>query len=53
MSTDVNRASGLELHDLNCGFKVYRANVVQALAIPGEMYRLIPAIAASAQARGC
>ncbi len=41
------KASGLELHDLNCGFKAYRANVVQALAIPGEMYRLIPAIAAS------
>ncbi len=41
------KASGLDLHDLNCGFKVYRANVVKALAIPGEMYRFIPAIAAS------
>ena len=41
------KASGLELHDLNCGFKAYRADVVKALAIPGEMYRFIPAIAAS------
>ena len=41
------KASGLELHDLNCGFKAYRANVVHSLAIPGEMYRFIPAIAAS------
>ena len=41
------KASGLELHDLNCGFKAYRADVVHSLAIPGEMYRFIPAIAAS------
>jgi glycosyltransferase involved in cell wall biosynthesis len=41
------KASGLKLHDLNCGFKAYRADVVKALAIPGEMYRFIPAIAAS------
>jgi len=41
------KASGLELHDLNCGFKAYRATVVHSLAIPGEMYRFIPAIAAS------
>ena len=41
------RASGVDLHDLNCGFKAYRADVVRALAIPGEMYRFIPVIAAS------
>lgn len=41
------RVSGVELHDLNCGFKAYRADVVRALAIPGEMYRFIPVIAAS------
>ncbi len=41
------KASGVELHDLNCGFKAYRIDVVRALAIPGEMYRFIPVIAAS------
>lgn len=41
------RVSGVDLHDLNCGFKAYRADVVRALAIPGEMYRFIPVIAAS------
>jgi glycosyltransferase involved in cell wall biosynthesis len=41
------KASGVDLHDLNCGFKAYRADVVRALAIPGEMYRFIPVIAAS------
>lgn len=41
------RVSGVALHDLNCGFKAYRADVVRALAIPGEMYRFIPVIAAS------
>lgn len=40
-------ATGVELHDLNCGFKAYRSDVVRALAIPGEMYRFIPVIAAS------
>ncbi len=41
------RVSGIALHDLNCGFKAYRADVVRALAIPGEMYRFIPVIAAA------
>ncbi|MFN8108983.1 MAG: glycosyltransferase family 2 protein [Thermoleophilia bacterium] len=43
----VTRAvSGVPLHDLNCGFKAYRAEVVRALAIAGDQYRYIPVLAA-------
>ena len=39
------RISGLRLHDLNCGLKAYRAEVVQGLAIYGELHRFIPVLA--------
>ncbi len=39
-------ASGVPLHDLNCGFKVYRAEVVNSLALAGDQYRYIPVLAA-------
>lgn len=38
-------AAGLELHDMNCGFKAYRAEVVRELALYGEMHRYIPVMA--------
>ncbi len=37
--------SGLKLHDFNCGLKVYRREVTQAIRIHGELHRYIPAIA--------
>ena len=39
------RVSGVPLHDLNCGFKVYRSEVVDALALAGDQYRYIPVLA--------
>jgi glycosyltransferase involved in cell wall biosynthesis len=39
--------SGLDLHDFNCGFKAYRAEVVNELDLYGEMHRFIPVLAAS------
>jgi dolichol-phosphate mannosyltransferase len=41
----VGRVSGLRLHDLNCGLKAYRAEVVQGLRIYGELHRFIPVLA--------
>lgn len=38
--TDVN------IHDTNCGFKVYRKEVVKSLNLYGELYRFIPIFAA-------
>lgn len=37
--------SGLTLHDVNCGLKGYRRQVVQELRLYGEMHRFIPVIA--------
>ncbi|WP_217914262.1 glycosyltransferase family 2 protein [Miltoncostaea marina] len=39
------RMSGIGLHDLNCGFKAYRAEVVASLALTGDQYRYIPVLA--------
>jgi dolichol-phosphate mannosyltransferase len=37
--------SGVKLHDHNCGFKCYRAEVVRDLVLYGGMHRMIPALA--------
>jgi glycosyltransferase involved in cell wall biosynthesis len=37
--------SGLRLHDLNCGLKAYRAEVVHNLVLYGELHRFIPVLA--------
>ena len=39
------RVSGLRLHDLNCGLKAYRAEVIQGLRLYGELHRFIPVLA--------
>lgn len=39
------RVSGLKLHDLNCGLKAYRAEVVHDLRLYGELHRYIPVLA--------
>lgn len=38
-------ASGVKLHDFNCGLKAYRSEVVKALNVYGEMHRYLPALA--------
>ena len=37
--------SGVRLHDVNCGLKAYRAEVVQGMRIYGELHRFIPILA--------
>ena len=39
------RVSGLRLHDMNCGLKAYRAEVVHGLRLYGELHRFIPVLA--------
>ncbi|HMM49730.1 MAG TPA: glycosyltransferase family 2 protein [Miltoncostaeaceae bacterium] len=39
------KVTGSRLHDLNCGFKAYRAQVVRSLALTGDHYRYIPVLA--------
>lgn len=45
----VNRMmSGIKLHDMNCGLKAYRGEVVKSIEVFGEMHRYIPVIAKAA-----
>jgi glycosyltransferase involved in cell wall biosynthesis len=37
--------SGVRLHDMNCGFKAYRGEVVRGLPLYGELHRFIPVLA--------
>ena len=37
--------SGVRLHDMNCGLKAYRAEVVHGLRLYGELHRFIPVLA--------
>lgn len=39
------RLSGVKLHDMNCGLKAYKREVVKAIEVYGEMHRYIPVIA--------
>ena len=40
-----SRLSGLRLHDMNCGLKAYRAEVVRGLSLYGELHRFLPVLA--------
>ncbi len=38
---------GLKLHDINCGFKAYKREVIEEIELYGELHRYIPIIAHS------
>jgi dolichol-phosphate mannosyltransferase len=40
-----SRIAGVRLHDMNCGLKAYRAEVVRGLTLYGELHRFIPVLA--------
>ena len=37
--------TGIKLHDMNCGLKAYRKNVIKSIEVYGEMHRYIPVLA--------
>ncbi|MEA3278842.1 MAG: glycosyltransferase family 2 protein [Pseudomonadota bacterium] len=39
------KLSGLKLHDFNCGFKVYRREVLEKIRLYGELHRYVPVLA--------
>ncbi len=39
------RMTGTKLHDMNCGLKSYRKEVIKSVEVYGEMHRYIPAMA--------
>ena len=42
------KVTGLKLHDMNCGLKAYRNEVVKSIEVYGEMHRFIPYLAKTA-----
>jgi glycosyltransferase involved in cell wall biosynthesis len=44
-NTVAGRMSGVRLHDMDCGLKAYRAEVVHGLRLYGELHRYIPVLA--------
>lgn len=43
----VSLLTRVDLHDMNCGFKAYRREVIETVPIYGDMFRFIPALAAA------
>lgn len=39
------KLAGVDLHDFNCGFKAYRREVLEEIAVYGELHRYIPVLA--------
>jgi len=42
----VSRVAGIKLHDLNCGFKVYRRSVIETVRLYSDLHRYVPVLAA-------
>lgn len=42
------KMSGIYLHDMNCGLKAYKKEVVKSIEVYGEMHRFIPVLAKAA-----
>jgi glycosyltransferase involved in cell wall biosynthesis len=41
----VSVTTGVKLHDINCGFKAYRREVIEDVKLYGELHRFIPVLA--------
>jgi len=41
------KATGVKIHDMNCGFKAYKKEVTKNLNLYGDMHRYIPALVAA------
>jgi glycosyltransferase involved in cell wall biosynthesis len=44
-NSTVARMSGVALHDMNCGFKAFRREVIKSIPIYGDLFRFIPVLA--------
>jgi len=40
--------TGIQLHDMNCGLKAYKNEVIKSIEVYGEMHRFIPVLAKNA-----
>lgn len=39
------KVTGVDMHDMNCGFKAYRGECARSIDVYGEMHRFMPALA--------
>lgn len=44
-NTVTGKMSGVKLHDMNCGLKIYTKKVIKSIEVYGEMHRYIPVLA--------
>lgn len=42
------RVTGIKLHDMNCGLKAYKKQVIKSIEVYNDMHRYIPALAKNA-----
>ncbi len=42
------KMTGVKLHDMNCGLKIYRREVVETIEVYGQRHRFLPVLAAQA-----
>lgn len=47
-NTTARKITGIRLHDMNCGLKAYKKEVVKDIEVYGEMHRYIPYLAKNA-----
>ena len=47
-NSTARNVTGIKLHDMNCGIKAYRREVVKSIEVYGEMHRYIPYLAKNA-----
>lgn len=43
----VRKLTGVQLHDMNCGFKGFRRAVIEEIDVYGELHRYLPVLAAA------
>lgn len=47
-NSTARKVTGLKLHDMNCGLKAYKKDVIKNIEVFGEMHRYIPYLAKNA-----
>lgn len=44
-NSTISILSGIKLHDFNCGFKIYKQEVIKSIEVYGELHRFLPVLA--------
>lgn len=44
-NSTISLLTGIKIHDFNCGFKIYRREVIKNIEVYGELHRFLPVLA--------